>query len=172
MQSAVAARLAMVFMRSQLSSHIILRAKFLCFPDIDYFVEMNALSRDPDSAGHREYMLGWLESDTSHVVNSGGPSLEDQHYQGFAAHLYSLCLNALQQLYRGERRKDSLGVRSTTLRECLGELYLWGDAFRTEELDKALDQSDEMRDTVLEQFVLVGEVLLRGKLIKQIHCRF
>lgn len=51
----------------------------------------------------------------------------------------------------------------SVLREQLGKFYLWGEGFRGGSLDKAVDQSDDLRNTVLELICDIGMVLLCSK---------
>ena len=44
-----------------------------------------------------------------------------------------------------------------------GRLYLWGEPFGVGDLDKALSQSYELRENVLERLGHIGELVLRGK---------
>ena len=48
------------------------------------------------------------------------------------------------------------------LKDELGKLYLWGQAFGDDKLDRALEYSDEVRGNVLESLGDIGRLLLRG----------
>ena len=115
--------------------------------------------------GHGDYLQQWLESDTSDGIEERGTSAENENHQGFAARLYHLCLYALKYIQKEEHVKSSGSHRSVSFRECLVALYLWGDSFSTGELDKALDQSDDMKESVLEQLARIGKLVLRGKIL-------
>lgn len=114
-----------------------------------------------------DYLLQWLDAgvgvDDTRSFAHNGASARDEDVQGFAARLYQLCLHALQDLYIREREKRKFGSQTTGLRECLGRLYLWGESFERGELDRALEESDEVRESVLERLGHIGELLLRGK---------
>lgn len=113
--------------------------------------------------GRSEYLLQWLDADASGPIANDGTPAGGEDNQNLAARLYQLCLRALQDFYRRERDKPSSRSRSIVLRECLGRLYLWGEPFGVGELDRALEQSDELRDDVLERLGHIGNLLLRGK---------
>lgn len=117
-------------------------------------------SRDSDD--HGAYMLQWLRADASNTGDDDGTPSRDSE-EGFVARLYNHCLCALQYILKTERIKSPSSSRSSSLGECLGRLFLWGDAFDVGQLDRALDQSDEMKLNVLEQLARIGKLLLRGK---------
>ena len=83
---------------------------------------------------------------------------------GIAARLYSLCLHVLRQVCRQGERGSSSGNGTYMLKEELGKLYLWGQAFGDGKLDRALEYSDEVRGNVLESLGDIGRLLLRGKI--------
>ena len=83
---------------------------------------------------------------------------------GIAARLYSLCLHVLRQLCRQGERGSSCGNGTSMLKEELGKLYLWGQAFEDGKLDRALEYSDKVRSNVLESLGDIGGLLLRGKI--------
>ena len=103
------------------------------------------------------------DADASGAIANDSTPAECEEHQDFAARLYQLCLRALRRCYRQERDKASPDSRSIGLRECLGRLHLWGESFDGEELDRALEQSDEVRINVLERLGHIGKILLSGK---------
>lgn len=113
--------------------------------------------------GHNNYMLQWLDAHTSGPIANNAPPLDGEDEQGFVGRLYGLCLRELQDFHRQQR--DISKSRSNALRECLGRFYLWGEPFGSGDLDKALGQSDELRDNVLERLGHIGKILLRSKLL-------
>ena len=112
--------------------------------------------------GRSSYMLQWLDAHASGPVTEYEPPASGEDDQGFAGRLYQSCLRILQDFYRQERDHGSSSSHSATLRECVGRLYLWGEPFGVGELDKALRQSDELRDDVLERLGHIGKLVLRG----------
>ena len=81
---------------------------------------------------------------------------------GFASQFYSTCLQGFQQLCRQEQ-VYAPGAQSYLLKEELGKLYLWGEGFSPGNLDKALDEYEEIRDSVLGLLVNLAELVIRGK---------
>lgn len=123
---------------------------------------MNDIIHQRGGDGRSGYLLRWLDTDASGPIANVETPAGGEDDQGFAARLYQLCLRALQDFYRQERDKHSSKSGSIVLRECLGRLYLWGEPFGVGELDRALEQSNELRDNVLERLGHIGELLLRG----------
>ena len=124
---------------------------------------MNDIIHQRRGDGRSDSLLRWLDTDASGPFANVGTPTGGEDDQGFAARLYQLCLRALQDFYRQERDKDSSRSGSIVLRECLGRLYLWAEPFGVGELDRALEQSNELRDDVLERLSHIGKLLLRGK---------
>ena len=112
--------------------------------------------------GHNDYILQWLDAHTSRAIVDDESLTGDEDDQGCGHRLYQLCLRALQDLYRQERDQCSSSSRRFVLGEYLGRLHLWGEPFSAGELDKALRQSDELRDSVLERLFHIGKLLLHG----------
>ena len=102
-------------------------------------------------------ILQWLDTHPSGPAINGVAPADSEDDQGFVDRLYQLCLHALKRFYRQHQPSSNL------VRECLGRLYLWGEAFGVGGLDKALRQSDELRDSVLERLGHIGKLLLRSK---------
>ena len=113
------------------------------------------------SEANDDYMLQWLAANTVNSDGNHALSTADESNQGFAFHLLQLCLHALRNVQKKEDDQCPSSSR-TILGDCLGTLRLWGDSFGPGELDKALDQSNELKESVLEQLVNIGKVLLQG----------
>lgn len=47
--------------------------------------------------------------------------------------------------------------------EQLGRLFLWGQGFKPEKLEDALDQSNELREMVLESLCEIGKLIIQGR---------
>ncbi len=109
------------------------------------------------------YTLQWLDAHASETLTDDEPPAVGEDEQGFAGRLYQSCFRILQDFYRQERDQGSSSSHSATLRECVGRLYLWGEPFGVGELDKALRQSNELRDNVLERLGHIEKLALRGK---------
>lgn len=86
----------------------------------------------------------------------------DSEDQDFATRLYSLCLHLLLFLCQREQNVPSKKSKAANLKEELGKLYLWGEAFRSGKLDRALEYSNDVRGNVLDSLGGIGKILLRG----------
>lgn len=113
--------------------------------------------------GQRDRTQEWLDG---HLYSSSGFSEtsddNDDEDQDLATRLYSLCLRLLLFLCRREQNLPSKSHNVSDLKEELGKLYLWGEAFRSGKLDRALEYSDDVRGNVLDSLGDIGEILLRG----------
>ena len=115
------------------------------------------------------FMQQWLDSNESPPINfartCAGERGADRE-EGFASCFYSTCLREFQRLCRQEQKGYVHGSRSYLLKEELDKLYMWGESFGPGELDKALEVSEELRDSVLDLLVNLGELLICGKCSK------
>ena len=124
---------------------------------------MPNMIRSDGGDGCSSYTLEWLDAHaTDRIANDGCPS-GDKDDQGPAGRLYQLCLLALQDFRRQQQNQRRAKSRLNALRECVGKLYLWGEPFGVGELDEALSQSDELRDSVSERLGYIRKLLLRSK---------
>ena len=131
---------------------------------------MPDIVKSNEDDGRSDYMLQWLDTHASGPIANDAPPLDGEDEQGFVGRLYGLCLRKLQTFHRQQR--DISKSRSNVLRECLGRLYLWGEPFGSGDLDKALGQSDELRENVLERLGRIGKLLLRSKLLSHRMCLY
>ena len=129
---------------------------------------MPDMVKSNEGDGRSNHVLQWLDAHASGLIANDAPPLDGEDEQGFVGRLYELCLRELQDFHRQQR--DISESRSKVLRECLGRLYLWGEPFGSGGLDKALGQSDELRDNVLERLGHIGKLLLRSKLLSRRMC--
>ena len=115
---------------------------------------------------HKDFIQQWLDTNETTSVDFAGTCAGEQginREEGLASRFYSTCLREFQQLCRQERKRYAHGSRSYLLKEELDKLYMWGESFGPGELDKALDESDELRDNVLDLLVNLGELVICGK---------
>lgn len=82
------------------------------------------------------------------------------------ARFYTACLRVYKIVshYVGLEslsRKDV--TQAASGKEGLERLYIWGEGFSDGNLNRALEESDEIRDNVLELLLGIGETLVRGK---------
>ena len=60
---------------------------------------------------------------------------------------------------------------SHTLEEELEKLYLWGESFENGDLDRALEQSEDLRDIVLELLSAIGDTIIQSLTLQRpINC--
>ena len=109
----------------------------------------------------RDHIQQWLDDATSASEVPNETSINGPE-QGLATRLHLRCLHLLRCMYERERDSTSRSQAATLKRE-LGRLYLWGESFAAGCLDRALEQSDGLRDTILGLLCAMGELLIRGK---------
>lgn len=71
----------------------------------------------------------------------------------FATRFYAACLRVFRMFLHYIPRIPHLQKDVTEIakiKENFGRLFLWGEGFQDGDLDKALEQSDEIRDSVLK----------------------
>ena len=107
------------------------------------------------------YTRSWLETN-SFDPDAASRRSEHDDEAGLATRLYISCRESLADMCSSEPS----GPQSLLLREELAKLYLWGQGFGPEELDTALEYSEDARDVVLNALSSIGRSLLRGKLGK------
>ena len=124
------------------------------------------------TSGRADYIQEWLDAESSTPIAldedfgftaANIESDHDNHNQGLATRLYRLGRQGLQNLCRQKRNIPQLDSSQSALREELGKLYLWGEAFENGDLDKALEQSEDLRNTVLEFLCAIGDSIIRGE---------
>lgn len=113
--------------------------------------------------GQKSWTQEWLDSHLHASPGSKGTLPENfVDDQGFATRLYTLCLYLLRYLCRQEQNISSKSHHTSALKEELGRLYLWGEAFKDGKLDRALEYCDDVRGNVLDSFRDIGKLLLRS----------
>ena len=128
-----------------------------------------AISVTGADGDRKEFMQQWLDSNESTSVDFAGTGAGERaidREEGFASRFYSTCLREFQQLCRKKQEGYAHGSRSYLLKEELDKFYMWGESFGPGELDKALDESEELRDNVLDLLVNLGDLLICGKASK------
>ena len=122
----------------------------------------NTLMSVSSANGQTDRTQEWLDAHSSSGFNETFNNNIDDEDQDFAARLYSLCLHLLLSLCQREQNIPSKRQKVFELKEELGKLYLWGEAFRSGKLDRALEYSDDVRANVLDSLGDIGKILLRG----------
>ena len=110
------------------------------------------------NVGHMHYVHQWLKSNPTAWDDSDLPP--DQEDGGLATKLYSACLEMLQSLCQPSSAQESLQAHTHVFREELGKLFLWGESFRSGELDRALAFAEGLQELVLKKFMEIGRLLL------------
>ena len=130
---------------------------------MDNDVAMLITGADDD---RKQFMQQWLDSNESTSDDFAGTGAGERgidREEGFVSQFYSACLREFQRSCRQEQNKLAHGSRFYVLKEELDKLYMWGESFGPGELDKALDDSEELRENVLDLLVNLGELLTCGK---------
>lgn len=123
----------------------------------------DALTSIRSAGRQRNWMQDWLYAQPNVSPEPDETSSDNNdNDQGFAARLYSLCLRLLRYLCQQEQIDSPKRSRVSGLKEELGRLYLWGEAFGNGKLDRALEYSDDVRGSVLESLMDIAKLLLRG----------
>lgn len=124
------------------------------------------------ASGRADYTQEWLNAEPltpiapdeefGYTAAEVDPDHSDYN-QGLATRLYLLSREGLQRLCRQIKDSSPLKLSLSTLKEELGKLYLWGEAFENGKLDKALELSEDLRDIVLELLCAIGDTITRGR---------
>ncbi len=107
----------------------------------------------------KAFVREWIDGNTTWSTNRSG-----NDDVGFAGLLYDSCLDLFKELYTESCRSSFLSKdEQQQLKEELGRLFLWGDAFGDGKLDRILVQSSDLRNTILEFISGIGKVLTGSK---------
>lgn len=92
---------------------------------------------------------------------------------GFTWNLYENCLKLLKEIIQvserikqpellpvSELKSRSTNFEVTSLKECLSRLFLWGEGFSGGQLDKIIQRSDALKETVLQFVAAIAKILL------------
>jgi hypothetical protein len=84
---------------------------------------------------------------------------------GFAWSLHDLNLELLTKLIPIVSRDISTISRKDVkaLKQSLGNLFLWGDGFRDGRLESVLEESDDLKETVVSSLVGIGRLLISSE---------
>lgn len=114
----------------------------------------------------RGELAEWIDGTATEVVTNGQTDDASQEPAGFAWSLYHhnlqlfslLLIPTLEYIVRSDRLLEKESEKS--LKKSLGRLFLWGGSFEDGRLDIVLDESESLRETVLESLVAIGTILL------------
>lgn len=103
--------------------------------------------------------MEWIDGSTIHRsrdTEDGGAAA------GFAWTLYDLDLKLLTRLIPIiSRELPTISRKDTkTLKQSLGNLFLWGDGFRDGMLENVTLESDDLKETILELLARIGKLLI------------
>ena len=133
----------------------------------------DTLASSSSATGQKNRTQEWLDNHSySSSYPSEFPDDEDAQEQDLATRLYSLCLRLLLFLCQQEHTIPSKSYEVPKLKEELGKLYLWGEAFRHGKLDRALEYSDDVRGNVLDSLGNIGKTLLHGTIVQPFRMQF
>ena len=107
-------------------------------------------------------VVEWIDGATIH---RSGDAQEDDAEFGFAWTLYDLDLKILTEFVPILSTESLKFSRKdvTTLKQCLGDLFLWGDGFRDGRLEKVVVESDDLAETLVSSLVGIGRLLMTGE---------
>lgn len=82
---------------------------------------------------------------------------------GFAWNLYQQTLNLFAKLLPlipgGNNRRQPKIV----LKETLGKFFLWGDGFSDGRLEAVLEESEDLKASIISELAAIGRILISGK---------
>lgn len=117
-----------------------------------------------NGGGDASFLEEWVESTTfqkSDVVDIG-PFKPEPPSVGFAWTLYEQTLKLfaiLRPLVPGSKLVASR-QHNRILKDGLGKLFLWGDGFRDGRLETVLEESDDLKASIVSGLVAIGSVLI------------
>jgi hypothetical protein len=108
-------------------------------------------------------VVEWIDGATVHrstdIVEGEGAT------SGFAWSLYNLDLELLTKLIPIVSRDIPTILRKDikALKQSLGNLFLWGDGFRDGRLESVLEESDDLKETLVASLVEIGRLLVSSE---------
>lgn len=114
----------------------------------------------------RDELAGWIDGTATQVATNDQTNDTSREPAGFAWSLYHhtlqlfslLLVPTLEYVARSDRLLEKQSEKS--LKKSLGRLFLWGSSFEGGKLESVLDESESLRETVLESLVAIGTILL------------
>ena len=109
------------------------------------------------------FLQEWIDGATVET------SVEEAHLEsdvtiGFAWTLYNHVLELFAKLLPIAARSSSLSQKDIkSLRAALGSLYLWGDTFENGKLELVLEESEDLKESILCSLVDLGRILVERK---------
>jgi hypothetical protein len=101
------------------------------------------------------YLEEWIDGAT--IKKSGGDPGNDDTVAGFAWNLFDHILKIFTILVPLASEESQVASKNATrfLKESLGKLFLWGDGLRDGRLESVLDESEDLKETVLTSFIAI-----------------
>jgi len=114
------------------------------------------------------FLEEWIDGATIQRAGDGDGSATG----GFAWSLYDRNLHLLKELIPiiAEASVSPPNRSLKSLKESLGNLFLWGDGFRDGKMERVLDESDDLRETVMTSLVGIGRLLISSKTLDLSRC--
>ncbi|PVH89241.1 hypothetical protein DL98DRAFT_98354 [Cadophora sp. DSE1049] len=111
-------------------------------------------------------LAGWIDGTMSQTTPDGHGDDGSQEPAGFAWSLYHHTLNLfslllspmLEHVATFSSPYDKQSEKS--LKKSLGRLFLWGGSFEGGKLESVLDESESLKETVMESLAAIGKILL------------
>lgn len=125
---------------------------------------LNLLSSINDPVSYQNsssnLLKGWVEGIT--IPKSSAHTAINDAGDGFARTLYSHVFKMFNHLFPylvGQPLQPTKGF-DRVLKKTLGNLFLWGDSLRDGQLEVVLEESDDIKGSVLESLSSIGNILI------------
>jgi hypothetical protein len=107
-------------------------------------------------------VVEWIDGATVHRPTDAE---EEGVSAGFAWTLYDLDLKLLTRLIPIISRDLPIISRRNikSLKQSLGNLFLWGDGFRDGRLENVLEESSDLKETLVASLVGIGRLLISSE---------
>jgi hypothetical protein len=111
----------------------------------------------------RDKVVEWIDGAT--IYRSTDAEDGERATAGFAWSLYDLNLKLLTELIPIVERDIPTVSRKDVkaLKQSLGNLFLWGDGFRDGSLEIVLEESDDLKETLVSSLVQIGRLLISSE---------
>lgn len=117
----------------------------------------------------RDTLAGWIDGTAIQRRADDDSDKTSQEHAGFAWSLYQhtlelfslLLLPTLANVATLTPSHDKQAEKS--IKKSLGRLFLWGGGFSGGKLESVLDESESLRETVVESLTAIGTILISSK---------
>jgi hypothetical protein len=113
-----------------------------------------------------QFLEEWIDGTT--IKKLGVSSGDDRNSTGSTWNLYDHILQLFSTLVPLASKSPPVVSKKDTrsLKESLGRLYLWGDGFGDGRLEFILEESDDLKETVVTLLIVIGKILISSKLYR------